>query len=253
MEDSEMDRAAIWDDTSTFDGFPYRKKVNIITSGYPCQPFSSAGKRGGETDSRYIWPDIARIISEVRPSLVFIENVSGHLIQGFDRTLAEFASLGFDAEWDTFRASDCGASQRRKRLFCLAMVNSESTRDRRLHKGPRPERIGEAEFDQSGKTVGDRPCFGLEGNGPSRKSKSKKHAQEELSIRSGVGLFPPTRDDIEAWRKVLEQSPDLKPAIHRVADGPSHRLDEDIRLCGNAVVPVVAALAFTTLWERLKS
>jgi len=89
-------------------------------SGYPCQPFSVAGKRAGESDERHLWPEVARIVSECEPALVFLENVAGHLRLGFGTVLADLAALGFDAEWGLFRASDVGAPHRRERLFVLA-------------------------------------------------------------------------------------------------------------------------------------
>ncbi|AOW88575.1 DNA methyltransferase [Streptomyces olivaceus] len=94
--------------------------VDIVTGGYPCQPFSSAGKRKGVADERHIWPDIARALGVLRPRLAVFENVAGHLSLGFDTVLGDLAALGFDARWCTLRASDVGAAHQRKRLFVLA-------------------------------------------------------------------------------------------------------------------------------------
>ncbi|WP_330349360.1 DNA cytosine methyltransferase [Streptomyces sp. NBC_00582] len=94
--------------------------VDIVTGGYPCQPFSSAGKRKGTKDARHIWPDIARALGVLRPRLAVFENVAGHLSLGFDTVLADLAALGFDAEWRCVRASDIGAAHQRNRLFILA-------------------------------------------------------------------------------------------------------------------------------------
>lgn len=94
--------------------------VDILTGGYPCQPFSSAGKRKGTKDARHIWPDIARALGVLRPRIAVFENVAGHLSLGFDTVLADLAALGFDAEWRCVRASDIGAAHQRNRLFVLA-------------------------------------------------------------------------------------------------------------------------------------
>nr|WP_157168656.1 DNA cytosine methyltransferase [Streptomyces typhae] len=94
--------------------------VDILTGGYPCQPFSTAGKRKGTEDDRHIWPHIARALGVLRPRYAFFENVAGHLSLGFDAVLADLAALGFDAEWCTLRASDVGGAHQRKRLFVLA-------------------------------------------------------------------------------------------------------------------------------------
>ena len=94
--------------------------VDILTGGYPCQPFSTAGKRKGTKDERHIWPYIARALGVLRPRLAVFENVAGHLSLGFDTVLADLAAGGFDAEWCCLRASDVGAAHRRNRLFLLA-------------------------------------------------------------------------------------------------------------------------------------
>ncbi|MFI7347226.1 DNA cytosine methyltransferase [Streptomyces sp. NPDC049936] len=93
--------------------------VDVLTGGYPCQPFSTAGKRKGTKDERHIWPYIARALGVLRPRFGVFENVAGHLSLGFDTVLADLAALGFDAEWVCVRASDVGAAHRRNRLFLL--------------------------------------------------------------------------------------------------------------------------------------
>ena len=95
-------------------------KVDIITAGYPCQPFSQAGRRQGEQDERHLWPYIFRAICLLRPTIVVLENVPGHVSLGLPRVLADLCALRFDAEWGTVRASDIGASHRRERLFVVA-------------------------------------------------------------------------------------------------------------------------------------
>ena len=120
MEDETLDRAPVWDDLKTFRGRELRDLVDIVTAGYPCQPFSAAGKRLGEKDERHLWPHVRRIISQVRPPYVFLENVRGHLSMGFDRVLSDLTRLGFDAEWCVVGAADVGAPHRRQRVFVLA-------------------------------------------------------------------------------------------------------------------------------------
>lgn len=94
--------------------------VDILTAGYPCQPFSSAGKRKGVDDERHLWPFIAQGIGILRPGLVCLENVAGHLSLGFDVVTGDLSRLGYDARWCVVRASDVGACHRRSRLFVLA-------------------------------------------------------------------------------------------------------------------------------------
>ena len=94
--------------------------VDIITAGWPCQPFSHAGNRKGANDERHLWPHVADCIRRVGPRYVFLENVRGHLTLGFDRVLGGLADQGFDAEWGVFRASHVGSPHKRERLFVAA-------------------------------------------------------------------------------------------------------------------------------------
>ncbi len=94
--------------------------VDLVAGGYPCQPFSTIGRRKGTDDPRHIWPHIARALGALRPSLAFFENVAGHLSLGLDTVLADLAALGWSAEWTCVRASDIGAAHQRRRLFLLA-------------------------------------------------------------------------------------------------------------------------------------
>jgi len=129
IEEGKMDSAPIWTDVKTFDGRPFRGKVDIITGGYPCQPFSLAGKRAGTEDPRHLWPDIARIIEAVRPVWCFFENVAGHLTLGFPEVYRSLRDMGYSVEAGLFTAAEVGAPHKRQRLFILA--HTESRRDNR--------------------------------------------------------------------------------------------------------------------------
>jgi DNA (cytosine-5)-methyltransferase 1 len=99
--------------------------IDILTAGYPCQPFSHAGHRKGLDDERHIWPYIKEAISHLRPQFVILENVRGHLSLGFDQVLKDLTELGYDARWQIVRASDVGAPHQRARLFIVAYPNSK--------------------------------------------------------------------------------------------------------------------------------
>jgi DNA (cytosine-5)-methyltransferase 1 len=94
--------------------------IDILTAGYPCQPFSHAGYRKGEDDERHIWPSILQGISIIRPRIIILENVRGHLSLGFKEVLSDLAQNGYDAKWCVVRASDVGAPHQRARLFIIA-------------------------------------------------------------------------------------------------------------------------------------
>ena len=99
--------------------------VDVIAGGYPCQPFSTAGKRQGDKDERHLWPYFLRAISELRPRFALLENVRGHLSMGFDRVLGDLAEIGYDAEWQIVSAASVGAPHRRDRIICVAYPSEQ--------------------------------------------------------------------------------------------------------------------------------
>ena len=110
--------------------------IDILTAGYPCQPFSHAGERKGTNDKRHIWPHIKRAISELRPSYVVLENVRGHLTLGFDTVLGDLTQIGYDAKWSLISAAEVGAPHKRERLFVVAYPNSNARQEsRRTNRG----------------------------------------------------------------------------------------------------------------------
>lgn len=107
------------------------EKIDVLTAGYPCQPFSQAGERKGLNDERHIFPYILEAISILKPRWVILENVRGHLSLGLKEVLAGLTSVGYDAKWQIVRASDVGAPHQRARLFIIAYPN-------RLNRGVSP-------------------------------------------------------------------------------------------------------------------
>jgi len=99
------------------------EKIDVLTAGYPCQPFSQAGERKGLNDERHIFPYILEAISILRPRYVLLENVRGHLSLGLKEVLAGLTTIGYDAKWQIVRASDVGAPHQRARLFIIAYPN----------------------------------------------------------------------------------------------------------------------------------
>lgn len=120
MENAALDRAPVWDDVATFDGRPWRGLVDIIHGGYPCQPFSIAGRKLGDKDPRHLWPHVARIVREVEPALCFFENVGGHLRLGFEQVHDDLRSMGYRVKAGLFTAEEIGAPHKRERLFIMA-------------------------------------------------------------------------------------------------------------------------------------
>ena len=111
----------IWDDVTTFDGRPWRGVVDVISGGFPCQDISAAGRGAGITGERSgLWSEMARIIGEIRPRFVFVENSPMLVSRGLGRVLADLATLGFDAKWGIIGAHHTGAPHKRDRIWVLA-------------------------------------------------------------------------------------------------------------------------------------
>ncbi|WP_295049739.1 DNA cytosine methyltransferase, partial [uncultured Paracoccus sp.] len=129
MEEASLDDAPLWDDVATFDGRPWRGAVDIVTAGYPCQPFSVAGKRRGADDPRHLWPHVARIIGEVEPPFVFLENVAHHLRLGFPEVASGLVGMDYRLAAGLFTAAEVGAPHKRKRLFIPAIREGDELAD----------------------------------------------------------------------------------------------------------------------------
>lgn len=156
QQDGALPPFPIWDSVATFDGRPWRGVVDIVSGGFPCQPFSVAGQKRGDADPRHLWPHIARIIGECEPEMVFLENVPGLLNtpladgSGYAYELVErdLLGMGYRVACGLFTAAEVGAPHQRERLFILAIGNeprwAAAGRGRSQHTGGEPEPGGGA-------------------------------------------------------------------------------------------------------------
>jgi len=111
----------IWDDVRTFDGRPWRGRVDVVSGGFPCQDISQAGKGAGLHGERSgLWGEMARIIDEVGPRFAFVENSPMLTSRGLGCVLGELAEMGYDAQWGVFSAADVGARHQRERIWIVA-------------------------------------------------------------------------------------------------------------------------------------
>ncbi len=116
----------IWDDVRTFDGRPWRGKVDCVSAGFPCQPFSVAGKQKAQADDRNLWPETIRVIREVGPRWCLLENVPALLTFSYYGTiLGDLAESGFNVQWGVLSAGTLGAPHRRQRLWIVAANATE--------------------------------------------------------------------------------------------------------------------------------
>jgi len=179
MEAGLLEPAPIWTDLKTFPWDSFRHRVDILTGGYPCQPFSAAGKRHGTDDPRHLWPWIADGIRLLQPTMCFFENVEGHISLGLSTVISDLEELGYKVSWGIFSASEVGAPHQRKRVFILAHRNDAGL-ERYAGNGDaiyQPGRIGQ-ESDGHAGTSG-LPAW------PSRPDQ-QQHAWEPPRVTKGM-------------------------------------------------------------------
>ena len=125
MESRRLVAAPVFTDVKSFPSRLFRGKVDIITGGYPCQPFSVAGRGAGESDPRHLWPYILEHVKAIRPFRVFFENVTGHINNGLETVINDLGAAGYRATWGIFSAAEVGARHQRERVFIMADSESE--------------------------------------------------------------------------------------------------------------------------------
>ena len=258
MEDGSLDAAPIWTDVRDFPWHLFQGSVDVLSSGYPCQPFSQAGLRKGGDDERHLWPHIRRGIESVRPSVVFLENVEGHISMGLSSVISDLEEMGYRTTWGIFSAAEVGAPHQRKRVFVVA-ISADALRER----GQFPfEWIKPAIEDAGGDGTawraedgGDWECklcgSPIFGGCECEHGESRCHRCGEWTYpfhyESGDGCSHcgsewPRWDDPGSWP--------VEPVVCGGDDGVADRVDR-LRLLGNGVVPATAALAFRTLARKL--
>jgi DNA (cytosine-5)-methyltransferase 1 len=235
--------------------------VDVIAGGYPCQPFSTAGKRQGDKDERHLWPYFLRAISELRPRFALLENVRGHLSMGFDRVLGDLAEIGYDAEWQIVSAASVGAPHRRDRIICVAYP-SEQYSNGKSHYARNS--VGSETLPQSGNSgwAANVANPNDTGSRTPERDMGKRGAKitQDWQGHSGTqhGISGCSTDLADTTSKGLQRSVgkvfkgdrvrsayggwqwwETEPDVGRVAHGIPSRVDR-LRGLGNAVVPQVA-------------
>lgn len=212
-------------DIKELDGNEYAG-IDIITGGYPCQPFSTAGKRKGQEDDRHLWPEMLRVITQSRPAWVIAENVTGHVTMGLDSVLTDLESEGYASRAVVIPAIAVDAKHRRDRVWVLGS-NPERLRspqqEREYERAKKCNGSGENEL-AAGAFVGDTKGIGWNEKQTENSSCGGARLQESAGRHggsSGGGVWIP------------------EPSVGRVVNGIPHRVDR-IRGLGNAIVPQVA-------------
>lgn len=197
----------IWSDVRSFDGSRWRGLIDVISGGFPCQDISCAGPGTGIQGSRSgLWKDMARIISEVLPEEVFLENSPMLVGRGLALVVSELAEMGYDTEWCVVSAADLGAPHRRERIWLLGRRADASASPAVAHSSRQHvQRL----FTQ----------------------RTRTHLRGQ-SLKRSIG---PCSDGPSRWPP--------EPDLGRVADGVASRVDR-LKALGNGQVPRVAAAAF---------
>ena len=224
QRDGILPKFPIWDDVKTFDGRPWRGRVDVISGGFPCQDISVAGKGAGiDGEKSGLWAEFARIVREVRPQHAFVENSPALTGRGLGRVLGDLAAMGYDARWGVLGADDAGAPHKRKRIWIAANAKRDELRN------------------EQGWRIGS----SWQGTAEPANDGEKKLMADSDRVRCDQGresLAKARRNGVvgDAWWEV-------EPDVGRVADGVAFRVDR-LRALGNGQVPIVAALA----WEVLR-
>jgi DNA (cytosine-5)-methyltransferase 1 len=130
QNDGCLEAFPVWDDVQTFDGRPWRGLVDVVSGGFPCTDISAAGKGAGiDGEASRMWEHMARIVCEIRPHFVFVENSPMLTSRGLGRVLGDLAKLGYDAKWGVLSARDAGAVHLRKRIWIVASHDSGERRE----------------------------------------------------------------------------------------------------------------------------
>ena len=245
QNDKVLPTFPIWDDVRTFDGRPWRGIVDVISGGFPCQDISSAGKGEGITGKRSgMWGQMARIIGEVRPEFVFVENSPMLTIRGLGVVLGDLAQMGFDARWCVLGADSVGAPHKRDRIWIVGKATNSTSnglQDQANKCVLEGQGRNQLQFEQSRDTSNVaytrdiRPC--------SSKTKQKMGGEIRPAL-CGV--------DKNWWDREPQFTPrTTQPELGGVADGVGNRVDR-LKAIGNGQVPLCVAKAWELLTSDLK-
>lgn len=226
MQSGELDRAPIWDDVRTLSPKQFGVPIDIIFGGFPCQDISTAGNGIGLAGERSgLFFEVIRLVRELRPRFVFLENVPAIAVRGLDRVLLELTSLGYDSRWTIVSAASLGACHQRDRWFLLAHSSGESLRikhEQKFNESPHGIKSISKQRD-----VTHTSCERFE-----RKQKSERY-EKKITRPCGFG----------GWKS--------QPTVGRGVDGIQNRVDR-LRCLGNSVVPIQAKTAFEKLIGEVK-
>ena len=252
-------------------------KIDIITGGYPCQPFSVAGRKKGEEDPRHVWPEMFRLIRELKPSWVIGENVGNHVKLGLDTVLSNLESEGYSARTFSISASSIGANHKRERVWIVA--HSERLGREPWSEEPREPKNEESsnQSDHCGEGCTEcKSCLHVADTGKQSESHISNSGsdseidgeqREKVGISNGKSRGENVADANssgleEQWGPVTTQEEDqasqcgswwsVEPDVGRVAHGVPNRVDR-LKALGNSIVPQIPFLIGLTIRKILNN
>lgn len=213
-------------------------RVDVLAGGFPCQDLSSAGKKAGiDGEKSGLWAEFARLVCEIRPRAVIVENVPGLLVSGMARVLGDLAELGYDAQWDSISAHSVGAPHIRDRVFIQAYC-------RDTDKDSRP---AYPVHDKNAQRLCTSCAVSDADGGELRQQRQRDRKQQRKPgavIARGYGNKRRAHTKSNYW--------EVEPGICRVVDGLPNRMDRN-RALGNAVVPQCAEIVGRQVIEVLNA
>mgnify|MGYP003136308120 CR=1 FL=1 len=208
----------------------------ILTGGYPCQPFSQAGKRRGTEDDRHLWPEMFQVIRSSRPVWVLCENVAGHVTMGLDEVISDLEGEEYSVQSFVIPAQAVDARHRRDRVWIVANTDDPRFKERRRSESVRSEHHP---FECSCEDLADSLCDSQR-SAYRRESRTSQREWEDPNISEGNQVWSNPSDCGGFWLH--------EPDVGRVAHGIPNRVDR-LKGLGNAIVPQVAYQIIRTMIE----
>lgn len=277
----------IFDDVKTFDGKPWRGLAEVVCGGFPCQDISSAGKGAGISGERSgLWGEMARVVCEVRPRYVFVENSSMLTLRGLGRVLRDLAEMGYNAKWCVLGACDAGAPHQRERIWIFGYLadaakllrnggdnHAGSSMGRQIPESGNcsgAESLAESNGERM--EVGGRntATSGASGCGSIGGGNGGGNGAGNIATSEDADMADAERGGLQSGNEQRTKQTAVKPSSNcgrsrRMQHGEAWRIEPDVgrvaygvafgmdrlKALGNGQVPQCAALAWRTLSEGM--
>ena len=215
--------------------------IDIITGGYPCQPFSIAGRQKGEQDPRHLWPEYFRLVKELRPTWVIGENVSGHIKLGLDTVIEDLESEDYSVRPFSISASSIGANHQRERIWILAHS--------RRSQWPRAEQRGENENETRQENANQFERSSSTSEVDVANTNDERLQRQWQSRNQFTPRFNSSRESSEEGQRTMGQGWwESEPNMGRVAHGVPKRVDR-LKSLGNSLIPQIPYYIGKTILE----